>query len=94
MIVRLVKMTFKPEHVDEFVSTFIEHKDAIASFPGCSFLELVRETEGSTVFFTHSHWDKQSSLDAYRDSALFKKVWEMTVPLFKEKPEAWSTERI
>ena len=94
MIIRLVKMTFKPESVDEFISTFREHETAIRNFPGCSYLELLRETEGSAVFFTHSHWDKQSSLKADRDSELFNKVWALTVPLFSEKPEAWSAEKV
>lgn len=94
MIIRLVKMTFRPGCAEEFLEIFREKQKAIAASPGCSFLQLVRDKEDPNTFFTISHWDKPSSLEAYRNSELFAGVWKRTSALFEDKPEAWSTEGI
>jgi len=33
-------------------------------------------------------------LEAYRQSELFKNVWSKTKPLFNDKPQAWSVDKI
>jgi autoinducer 2-degrading protein len=94
MIKRLVKMTFKPEHVQDFIAIFNSKKDLIGSFEGCTHVELLQDTTQETVFFTYSLWDDPSYLEAYRHSELFKTVWAETKVLFDAKPEAWSVNRI
>ena len=39
---RYVKMTFRPEEVDTFLSVFEESKQKIRAFPGCLSLQLIR----------------------------------------------------
>ncbi len=90
MIVRIVKMSFHPEKVDDFLQNFEKHKEAIRAFEGCSYLELLREEKHPNVYFTHSYWQEATHLQAYRQSSLFKSVWAFTRTLFNEAPEAWS----
>lgn len=93
MIVRIVKMTFEPSKCEAFLEIFKQYREAIRNQPGCSHLELWRETGDSNVFFTYSHWEDQSFLDAYRVSATFGEVWPQTKALFSARPEAWSVDR-
>ena len=90
MIKRLVKMTFKPEHVQPFVALFNSKKELIAAVKGCSHVELLNDAENPCIFFTYSIWESTSYINAYRDSELFKTVWSETKILFDAKPEAWS----
>ncbi len=90
MIVRIVKMTFRADMVDEFTQMFEERKQTIRSFPGCTHLELWRDSAEPNVFFTCSHWGAESDLNHYRFSAFFKDTWSMTKAMFADKPEAWS----
>lgn len=90
MIKRLVKMTFKVEHIEAFKALFNSKKELIAAVEGCSHVELLQDTDNETVFFTYSLWDDPKYLEAYRNSELFKGVWAKTKVLFDAKPEAWS----
>lgn len=92
MITRLVKMHFLSEKTSEFTTLFNQYKQDIAGFPGCLKLELMQDIGQADVFFTYSVWDSEESLNKYRESALFEKVWGRTRQLFKYKPEAWSME--
>jgi (4S)-4-hydroxy-5-phosphonooxypentane-2,3-dione isomerase len=93
MIERYVKMTFKPECADEFVKIFRTNRDRIAAFRGCSHLELQHSEAEPFVFTTFSIWDKTESLDAYRDSELFREIWSRVKPMFAKKPEAVSIKK-
>lgn len=94
MFVRIVKMGFDPEKIDEFLTNFEANKDRIRAFKGCQFLELYRDKNNTNVFFTYSYWDSELDLESYRHSELFKTVWSKTKPLFNMKPEAWSVDKI
>lgn len=93
MIVRIVKMSFQPEKVEEFLENFHASKADIRAFEGCEHLELLREKARPNVFFTYSFWRDEEALEAYRRSELFKRTWAKTKPLFDAKPEAWSLTR-
>ena len=90
MITRIVKMTFNPHQIEEFLKLFNENKNKIAGFEGCTHLELLNDINDINVFFTYSHWKDESYLEAYRNSDLFKGVWQQTKLLFAAKPEAWT----
>jgi len=93
MIIRIVKMTFEPEKVNEFLEVFNSSKQLIRNFEGCSRLELLNEINISNVFFTYSYWESEEALNNYRDSELFKSVWSKTKILFAAKTEVWSVEQ-
>lgn len=94
MLVRIVKMSFHPEHIETFLTNFEKKKEFIRKSKGCNLLELYREQHNSSVFFTYSYWDSEKDLNNYRDSQLFKEVWSNTKILFNLKPEAWSVDKI
>lgn len=93
MIIRIVRMTFQPEKVEEFLEIFRSSKDRIRSSQGCVYLELWRDADMPNVFLTHSHWEDASDLERYRHSELFISTWAKTKPLFADKPMAFSVER-
>jgi quinol monooxygenase YgiN len=93
MLKRIVKMTFREEAVQTFITdVFDQSKDRIRAFPGCHHMELLRQINNSNVLFTLSHWENEEALNAYRASELFADTWKKTKALFAEKAEAWSTE--
>jgi quinol monooxygenase YgiN len=90
-LIRIVKMTFQEEQVETFLHIFEERKERIASFPGCSNLELLRD---GNIFFTYSNWDDEASLEKYRNSELFQDTWKLVKKLFAVKAEAWSVRKV
>ena len=90
MIVRIVKMTFSPEKVDDFLENFDQNKERIRGFKGCNKLQLLKHANQYNIYFTYSWWDNEDALNTYRNSELFRGVWEITKTFFSDKPEAWS----
>ncbi|MBC7383162.1 MAG: antibiotic biosynthesis monooxygenase [Bacteroidia bacterium] len=90
MINRIVRMSFEPEKVEEFLAVFENVKNQIADFEGCEGLILLRDAQQFNVLFTYSYWLTPDALNKYRFSALFKKTWGQTTKLFNDKPMAWS----
>ena len=90
MFTRIVKMEFQETKVSTFLDNFESVKSKIRNFPGCAFLELYRDKNNRTIFFTYSRWNEEQDLENYRNSDLFKGVWATTKPMFKSKAQAWS----
>ena len=91
MIIRIVKMTFNPEKVAEFLDFFEGYKLQIRNFEGCVYLQVLQDQQSPNIVFSYSHWNQASDLENYRNSTLFKAIWPRTKELFIEKAEAWST---
>lgn len=91
MIIRFVKMGFKPEEIENFKNLFEQTKNNIRNMPGCYFLSLYSELN-SNVMYTHSIWNSIDDLEHYRNSDLFETTWAKTKVLFNQKPEAWTVE--
>ena len=92
MIVRIVKMTFATDKVNDFLKLFAEVKTKISSFEGCRHLELMQDINSKNIFFTYSKWVDENALNHYRFSELLKDTWTKTRLLFLEKAQAWSVE--
>jgi quinol monooxygenase YgiN len=90
MIKRIVKMSFHPEKVSDFIQIFNESKDLILASEGCHYVELCKSEENPGIFFTLSLWESDIALNNYRNSQLFENTWRRTKALFNGKPEAWS----
>jgi len=90
MITRIVRMEFRPEHVDDFLAQFDTVKNLIRVFPGVRHLELHRDADQSNVFYTYSKWDGEEDLEIYRQSELFKGAWSQVKVWFDAKPQAFS----
>ncbi len=90
MLIRIVRMTFQEDKVEDFIEVFNQSKDLILNFEGCRHLELHQDYHQPNIFATYSIWQNDASLDNYRHSELFEAVWAKTKPLFREKPFAFS----
>ena len=94
MFVRIVKMSFKTEMVDTFLNNFKSHKLKVKASKGCMLLELYRDKNDPSLFFTYSYWQSEKDLENYRNSLIFKEIWAKTKILFDQKPEVWSLDKI
>jgi quinol monooxygenase YgiN len=90
MIRRLVHMSFKPERVSDFLAIFEESCEQIRRFPGCCEVTLLQREDRPTCFTTYSLWDDDTSLQAYRQSELFRATWARVKVLFDAPPAATS----
>ncbi len=93
MMTRIVRMHFTEAGVDEFLELFNAHKVAIRNFPGCSHLQLLKDSDDALCYTTLSYWDKPESLEKYRKSELFGQVWGRVKTLFSERSQAFSLEK-
>jgi heme-degrading monooxygenase HmoA len=92
MTIRIVRMHLTEAGVEEFLEIFNKNKQAIRDFPGCSHLQLLKDSDDPLCFSTLSYWDKAESLERYRKSELFGKVWGRVKSLFSERSQAFSLE--
>jgi quinol monooxygenase YgiN len=89
-MIRIVKMHFATEHIGSFEQLFEQRKQKIRNCEGCTSLTLLQDEHTPNIFFTYSHWQDESFLNQYRDSALFIDTWQTVKQWFAAKPEAWS----
>lgn len=94
MITRIVKMTFEPSKVDEFLEVFNNAKALIRGFKGNTYLELIQDIHQPNILFTYSKWEQEEDLENYRKSELFATTWAKTKVLFADKPQAWSVNSV
>lgn len=90
MVTRIVKLTFKPEHIDDFIVLFERYKHVIRGAEGCLHLSLLQGTDAPNIFFTYSRWQEALYLEKYRQSSTFSEVWPLTKALFLAPAEAWT----
>lgn len=90
MVTRIVKLSFKPEHVDDFLEFFEGIKNKVNEYPGCLGMQLMRQVDQPHVIFTYSQWESEDKLNEYRASGTFGKVWPNIKPWFNARPEAWT----
>jgi len=89
-LVRIVRMTFHPGAVDDFIAHFDEVSPHIRAFPGCLHLELWRDARYPNICTTYSHWDSKDALNDYRHSDLFADAWREAKSKFAARPIAQS----
>ncbi len=92
-LIRVVRMTFKPQDVPDFMNLFHEVSPCIRRFEGCKHLELWEDRRYPNVLTTYSIWESDAHLEAYRKSELFRKTWDRTRMWFAAPPEAHSYRR-
>ena len=71
MLIRIVKMSFKPEETARFLKLFDQIKQKVRNVEGCEFLELMQDYDDPNSFSTYSKWRDDKALLAYRKSELF-----------------------
>lgn len=85
-------MHFNPEKIDEFLVVFESSKTFIRAQPGCLSLQLVQDSNHTSIICTSSIWESEEALNAYRNSPLFEATWAKTKPLFQAKAKAHTYE--
>lgn len=93
-LIRIVRMTFHQDKVEDFVEIFNESKNKIRAYPGCLELQLHQDLHEKNVFITYSRWEDEQALLNYRTSELFGMVWPLTKALFKKPAFAFSNIKI
>lgn len=93
-IVRIVRMTFREEEIENFRNFFEGRRDRIRNFPGCRHLELWQDEKERNIFFTYSLWENETMLDHYRFSEFFKDTWSQTKSKFSARAEAWTLRKM
>jgi quinol monooxygenase YgiN len=86
-------MHFRAAEVETFLKVFNDNKTAIRNFPGCSYMDLLKDVNALNTFATISHWDNVEDLERYRQSALFQSVWVQVRKLFSARAEAFTLEK-
>lgn len=94
MIIRIVRLHFRKEHITQFLEIFGTHREDILASPGCQHLQLFHDLDDDCSFVTISHWDDEQSLEDYRKSALFKSVWGRVKNLFAHPSSAFSVRQV
>jgi len=87
-------MSFDPTKIELFLENFNNNKEKIRNFNGCRLLELYRDKNNPNIFFSYSYWESEIHLEAYRNSDLFKGVWNKTKTMFNDKAQAWSVDTV
>lgn len=90
MIIRIVKLQFQKDKIDEFLEFFETIKQQVNTFPGCLGMKLLRDIENPNIVMTYSHWYSDQDLENYRKSETFGEIWPKIKPWFEAKPLAWS----
>jgi quinol monooxygenase YgiN len=83
-------MEFESQHIAEFRAIFNSVQPKIEQADGCNGVKLFVDSAQENVYYTHSSWNDEDALNAYRNSTLFKETWSKTKTLFAEKARAYS----
>lgn len=90
MLIRLVRMRFRPDQAEEFLRLYAANRMTIAGQPGCLSVRLVREIDDPAAFATWSTWHDADALETYRTGAFFRGFWPQVKALFRAPAEAAS----
>jgi quinol monooxygenase YgiN len=90
MLIRVVRMYFKEENIQDFLTLFNESKDRIRNYDGCLRLDLLQDYNQEHILTTYSYWRDKKALDNYRHSAFFMENWSQMKKYFANKPVAFS----
>ena len=90
MLIRIVRMTFRPDALGTFMEIFDRSAPLILGVDGCRHLELWQDDRYPNIVSTYSLWSGPDALERYRRSELFRETWARTRPLFAAPPEAHS----
>ncbi len=90
MIVRIVRMHFRPEVKEMVQQRLIEQAPKVRAFPGCLYLALHQDAENPAIFYSISHWESPHALEVYRQDALFQDFWAEIKAHFVQPAQAFT----
>ncbi len=89
-LIRIVRMTLKPECVSDFLRVLEEVAPKVRATPGCLHLELWKDRRYPNIMTTYSRWESAEALNAYRAGDLFAENWSVAREMFAAPPFAAS----
>lgn len=72
MLVRIVKLQFKEEKINDFLLHFETVKWEVTNFPGCRGMKLLQDMDTPCLIMTYSVWDDEKTLENYKNSVLLR----------------------
>jgi len=90
MIVRIVRMHFRPEVKEMILQRLIGQAPKVRAFPGCLYLVLHQDAENTAIFYSISHWESPDALEVYRQDALFQDFWAEIKTHFAQPAQAFT----
>lgn len=94
MLIRIVKMTFRPGTAEAFRDMMESYSHRIRAMEGCTHLQVLQDIDDPNIVFSYSYWKDEDALENYRRSDLFAEVWPKAKANFGDRPEAWSVRSI
>jgi quinol monooxygenase YgiN len=81
MLVLLVTVRVKPEHLNDFLPAAQENaRHAVADEPGCLRFDIVRDRDDQHLFRFYEVYKDDAALTAHRQTPHFKKYIEASGP--------------
>lgn len=77
-MIRIVKLTFKEDKIEEIVSFLDSVKHIINGFEGCQGVQFLHDIHNPQIIMTYSIWDSENALNNYRHSEKFSNDLEYT----------------
>ena len=71
MLVRIVKLQFKEEKINDFLLHFETVKWEVTNFPGCRGMKLLQDLNTPSIIITYSVWDRETKLGIYDKKYIF-----------------------
>ncbi len=91
-MIRIVKLTFAEDKINDFLTFFDTIKHIVNHFPGCNGMKLLQDIHHPHIVMTYSLWNEEQDLENYRVSPEFQHIWGTIKPWFSQKAEAWSVD--
>jgi quinol monooxygenase YgiN len=87
-------MTVKEESVEKFTAYLDTVKDDIKAFNGCEHLDVFRDKENKSIYFSYSIWKSEWHLNRYRKSPFFQETWGTLKQWFSKDTQAWTVDNV
>jgi len=90
MLVLLVTVRVKPEHLAEFLpAAWHNAEHAVADEPGCLRFDIIQDREDTHLFRFYEVYKDDAALAAHRQTPHFKKYIEASAPWMAVPAERW-----
>lgn len=90
MLVLLVTVRVRPEHLDEFLAAARHNAEhAVADEPGCLRFDIIQDRDDKHLFRFYEVYQDDAALAAHRQTAHFKKYIESSAPWMAVPAERW-----
>jgi len=90
MLVLLVTVRVKPEHLAEFLAAARHNAEhAVADEPGCLRFDIIQDREDTHLFRFYEVYKDDAALAAHRQTPHFKRYIEASVPWMAVPAERW-----